>query len=62
MTLLTNTSVDPGYTEAKSLSIYESGFAVSDFGNEQLTWEKADQFDVGLDMGFFDDRLTFIVD
>ena len=40
----------------------ESGFAVSDFGNEQLTWEKADQFDVGLDMGFFDDRLTFIVD
>jgi TonB-linked SusC/RagA family outer membrane protein len=40
----------------------ESGFAVSDFGNEHLTWEKADQFDVGLDMGFFDDRLTLIVD
>lgn len=40
----------------------ESGFAVSDFGNESLTWEKADQFDVGLDMGFFDDRLTLIVD
>ena len=40
----------------------ESGFAVSDFGNEQLTWEKADQYDVGLDMGFFNDRLTVIVD
>ena len=40
----------------------ESGFAVSDFGNEQLTWEKADQYDIGLDMGFFHDRLTVIVD
>ena len=40
----------------------ESGFAVSDFGNEQLTWEKADQYDVGLDMGFFNDKLTVIVD
>ena len=40
----------------------ESGFAVSDFGNEQLTWEKADQYDIGLDMGFFNDRLTVIVD
>lgn len=40
----------------------ESGFAVSDFGNEQLTWEKADQYDVGLDMGFFNDRLTVIFD
>ena len=40
----------------------ESGFAVSDFGNEHLTWEKADQYDVGLDMGFFNDRLTVIVD
>ena len=40
----------------------ESGFAVSDFGNEQLTWEKADQFDVGIDMGLFDDRLTIIAD
>lgn len=40
----------------------ESGFAVSDFGNDQLTWEKADQYDIGLDAGFFDDKLTFIVD
>lgn len=40
----------------------ESGFAVSDFGNEKLTWEKSDQFDIGLDMGFFNDKLTFIID
>ena len=40
----------------------QAGFAVTDFGNEQLTWEKADQFDVGMDLGFFHDRLTFIVD
>ncbi len=40
----------------------QSGFAVTDFGNSQLTWEKADQFDAGLDLGFFHDKLTLIVD
>lgn len=40
----------------------QAGFAVSDFGNDDLTWEKADQYDIGMDMGFFHDRLTIIVD
>jgi len=40
----------------------EAGFAVTDFGNLELTWEKASQFDVGMDLGFFHDRLTFILD
>lgn len=40
----------------------QAGFAVSDFGNADLTWEKADQYDIGMDMGFFHDRLTVIVD
>lgn len=39
-----------------------AGFAVSDFGNPELTWEKSDQYDIGLDMGFFHDRLTIIID
>ena len=40
----------------------QAGFAVTDFGNSQLTWEKADQFDAGMDLGFFHDKLTFIID
>lgn len=40
----------------------QSGIAVNDFGNDDLTWEKADQFDIGMDMGFFKDRLTIILD
>lgn len=40
----------------------ESGIYVTDFGNNQLTWEKADQFDVGFDMSFLDDRITVILD
>ena len=40
----------------------QSGIYVSTFGNPDLTWEKAHQFDVGLDMSFFNDRLTIILD
>jgi len=31
-------------------------------GNQNLTWEKAKKFDVGTDIGFFNDRLTFTAD
>lgn len=40
----------------------ESGIYVSEFGNEDLTWEKAHQFDIGLDLGFLEDRITIIID
>lgn len=39
-----------------------SGIAVSSFGNEALKWERTDQYDVGMDMGFFDDRLSVMID
>jgi TonB-linked SusC/RagA family outer membrane protein len=38
------------------------GIAVSDFGNNKLTWEKAGQADVGFDMSLFKDRLSIIFD
>lgn len=40
----------------------QSGINVTEFGNESLTWEKADQFDIGFDMSFFNDKLTVILD
>lgn len=39
-----------------------SGIYSTVFGNDNLTWEKADQFDLGADFSFFDDRLTVIID
>lgn len=39
-----------------------SGINSTAFGNEDLTWEKADQYDIGLDMGFLNDRITIIID
>lgn len=30
--------------------------------NKSLSWEKTGQFDIGLDMGFFDNRLAFEID
>jgi len=40
----------------------ESGISVSTFGNNLLTWEKADQFDAGFDLGLLNGRLNFIFD
>ncbi len=39
-----------------------SGIAVTSFGNNELTWETADQYDVGLDMEFLKGRVNLIVD
>lgn len=35
-----------------------SGLSISNFGNDDLRWEKTASFDLGLDFGFFKDRLT----
>lgn len=42
----------------------ELGFAMNSdgLGNDNLSWETTTQYNVGLDMGFCDNRLTFIVD
>ncbi|MBO4670922.1 MAG: TonB-dependent receptor [Bacteroidales bacterium] len=39
-----------------------SGIAVSSSGNENLTWETADQYDVGFDLSFWKGRLGIIFD
>lgn len=38
------------------------GFAPRVPGNDILKWETTNQFDVGLDMGFFDSRIAFTTD
>lgn len=40
----------------------QSGIAVSTFGNEDLRWEKANQFDVGFDISFFERKLNVSFD
>lgn len=39
-----------------------SGIAVSSFGNEDLTWEKADQYDFGFDISLFNRKLDLTFD
>ncbi len=39
-----------------------SGIAVSAFGNRDLTWEKADQFDAGFDITLFKGRVNIMAD
>ena len=39
-----------------------SGIYSTVFGNPKLTWEKSGQTDVGVDLGFFNDKLTLIID
>jgi TonB-linked SusC/RagA family outer membrane protein len=34
----------------------------SEFGNANLKWEKVDQYDVGLEMGFFNNRISLAAD
>ncbi|MDL5514942.1 TonB-dependent receptor [Arenibacter sp. M-2] len=40
----------------------ESGIAVGSFGNEDLSWESTKQFDVGVDVGFWDGKVNFMLD
>lgn len=40
----------------------QSGIAITSFGNRDLTWEKANQFNVGADVGFFRGALNFSAD
>ena len=39
-----------------------SGKTVTRFANSELTWEKSDQLDVGLDLSTFNNRLVFTVE
>lgn len=39
-----------------------SGIAVSSFGNRQLTWETADQFDIGFDLALLNGKINMLFD
>jgi len=40
----------------------ESGIAVSSFGNPDVTWETADQYDIGLDVGLWNGKINSQID
>ncbi len=50
-----------GYYSTSNSSI-AVGAVPALLANENLTWETSSQINAGLDMGFFDDRLTFTID
>ena len=41
---------------------YSSGYVLSSMANEKLKWETTEQFDLGLDLGFFKDRIRLTTD
>lgn len=40
----------------------QSGIAVSSFGNKELTWERADQYDFGFDITFLNGKINTMLD
>ena len=38
------------------------GYYISNMANEKLKWETTEQYNVGIDLGFFDDRLKVTAD
>ncbi|MDD4991930.1 MAG: TonB-dependent receptor [Paludibacter sp.] len=64
-----NQEIDP-YRSLARLSNYQysfantlvNGFATSSFANDNLTWEKTAQYDLGLDLGVFSDRIQLTAD
>lgn len=43
-------------------SVGQTGAWIAILGNESLKWEEVNQTDIGLDLGFFNNRLTFTYD
>lgn len=56
--ITTNTS-NAYYTFGNTLT---QGFNISALGNKDLKWESTGQFDLGLELGFFKDRILFEAD
>lgn len=40
----------------------EPGLVTNSMENDNLTWEKSKQFNIGLDLGLFNDRITLVAD
>ena len=43
-------------------SKFTTGYVLSKMANEKLTWETTEQWDLGLDLGFFDGRINLNLD
>lgn len=41
---------------------YSTGYVLSSMANEKLKWETTEQYDLGLDLGFFQDRIRLTTD
>lgn len=60
----------PAYQSLASLSYYSAnfdgrltgGFAPSSYGNSGLSWETTTQYNLGLDLGLFENRVSLITD
>lgn len=50
------------YTFNVNAPSYTTGATPSSMGNEKLKWETSEQFNLGLDTRFFNDRLSFSMD
>ena len=57
----TLTRFSPSYYASENESVVV-GAKPSIIANKELTWESTSQFNLGLDMGFFDNRITLSVD
>jgi len=51
-----------GSTDGSSKSTYYNGATEGTLGNKLVTWEKANKYDVGLEMRFFRDKLSLVAD
>lgn len=51
-----------GVTMASAASIWGTGFYAGNYSNEKLKWEETKAYNVGLDLGLFDNRVELIVD
>lgn len=51
-----------GVTMASAASIWGTGFYAGNYPNEKLKWEETKAYNVGLDLGLFDNRVELIVD
>ena len=51
-----------GSTMANVTTAWGTGYLPANFSNANLKWEKTNSWNIGLDMGFLDNRIEFIID
>jgi TonB-linked SusC/RagA family outer membrane protein len=51
-----------GVTMRGASTYWGTGFTPSNYGNADLKWERQEQYNIGMDLGLFKDRVQFTVD